>query len=182
MAVELVGIETCYRREEEIPARFKSCPCGWLPPRRAVQITAPFCEPAIAARRSTAASMPISTSPTFASSSRLSLVRRKIYHPESTSTKSVRDFFCHATFRLSRTREIGTLNRLRLARRGSTQISRKRARYSTKFTGGLGHVLYGFYALCKNSSRKWLEIIAESIGSGECCTPVTILRRAAARG
>lgn len=46
MAVELVGIETCYRREEEIPARFKSCPCA-----AAVQITAPFCEPAIAARQ-----------------------------------------------------------------------------------------------------------------------------------
>lgn len=46
MAVELVGIETCYRREEEIPARFKSCPCA-----AAVQITAPFCKPAIAARQ-----------------------------------------------------------------------------------------------------------------------------------
>lgn len=46
MAVELVGIETCYRREEEIPARFKPCPCA-----AAVQITAPFCEPAIAARQ-----------------------------------------------------------------------------------------------------------------------------------
>lgn len=45
MAVELVGIETCYRRGEEIPARFKPCPCA-----AAVQITAPFCEPAIASR------------------------------------------------------------------------------------------------------------------------------------
>lgn len=26
MAVELVGIETCYRHEEEIPPRFKPCP------------------------------------------------------------------------------------------------------------------------------------------------------------
>lgn len=26
MAVELVGIETCYRHEEEIPLRFKPCP------------------------------------------------------------------------------------------------------------------------------------------------------------
>lgn len=26
MAVELVGIETCYRHEEKIPPRFKPCP------------------------------------------------------------------------------------------------------------------------------------------------------------
>jgi len=26
MAVELVGIETCYRHEEKIPSRFKPCP------------------------------------------------------------------------------------------------------------------------------------------------------------
>lgn len=54
MAVELVGIETCYRHEEEIPPRFKPCPYAAATAAATVvvaaKITTPFRHvPAIAA-------------------------------------------------------------------------------------------------------------------------------------
>lgn len=45
MAVELVGIETCYRHEEEIPPRFKPCPYAAAAAATVVvaaKITTPF--------------------------------------------------------------------------------------------------------------------------------------------
>lgn len=60
MAVELVGIETCYRHEEEIPPRFKPCPYAAAAAAAttavAAKITAPFREPAIAALAAAATS------------------------------------------------------------------------------------------------------------------------------
>ena len=52
MAMELVGIETCYRHEEKIPPRFKPCPYAAAAAATVVaaKITTPFRHvPAIAA-------------------------------------------------------------------------------------------------------------------------------------
>ena len=155
MAVELVGIETCYRRGEEIPARFKSCPCGWLPPRR------PDNSPLLRARNCCTA-VPPPLSCRFPPLSDFRLVSSRL--PASVEKSAPAIVGRYATFaklkleELARRGELGVRQSLQVV----CKLQRSTGILRAKKRGNL-------------QPRKWAEIIAESgvhaAGNDTCGAP-----------